>query len=241
MREPKQAREAARREIHLPIREYIAELRECREAFKLLASMFCLWTGLHAFLPFITIFPEKVVGASKSQALVVYVVLILTSALLSYPAGRMGARFGNRRCVILGTVTLIAAACVGLVVSTYVWLFPLAFLAGAGFAFTNALTFPLLAQLIPGSKVGVFTGVQTAFGAAAIPVSVVVNGTLISHFGFRSMFAFLAVMMVLDILCLLTINETAAQQQVSHFQEPEMMGTSAGAQTSPALAVETMR
>jgi maltose/moltooligosaccharide transporter len=214
VREPRASRDMARAEHTIRLGEYIRELRSFKEAFKFLISMFCLWTGLHAFIPFITIFPTKVVGATKSQALIVFVVLILTSAILSYPAGRLGARFGNRRCVILGTLTLIAAAGVGLIVPSYVWMFPLAVLAGTGFAFTNALTYPLLAQLIPGSKVGVFTGIQTAFGAIAVPVSVVINGTLINHFGFRSMFAFLAVMMVLDVLCLLTIDESAGREQV---------------------------
>jgi MFS family permease len=211
----------ARIEDRIPLRVYVAELRAFKEAFKLLVSMFFLWTGLHAFLPFITIFPTKVAGASKSQALVVYVVLILASAALSYPAGRLGARYGNRRCVILGTITLVAAALIGLVVPSYAWLFPLAILAGTGFAFTNVLTYPLLSQLIPGSKVGVFTGIQTAFGAAAVPVSVLINGTLISHLGFRSMFGFLAAMMLLDILCLLTIDERAAEKQVRAVEEAE--------------------
>lgn len=214
VREPKEARELAQREDKIPFPVYVRELRTFREAFKLLASMFCLWTGLYSFLPFITIFPTKVVGASKSQALIIYVVLILTSAALSYPAGRLGAKYGNRRGVVVGTLTLIGAAIIGLVVPSYFWMFPLAMLAGAGFAFTNVLTYPLLSELIPSSKIGVFTGIQTAFGAAAVPVSVIVNGTLISHFGFRSMFGFLAVMMVLDVCWLASINLPEARRQV---------------------------
>jgi MFS family permease len=76
----------------------------------------------------------------------VFVVLILTSAVLSYPAGRLGARYGNRRCVVLGTLTLIGAAFIGLIVPSYAWMFPIAMLAGTGFAFTNALTYPLLSR-----------------------------------------------------------------------------------------------
>lgn len=234
VREPTEARSVAQLEDKIPLRVYIRELRSFKEAFKLLASMFFLWTGLHAFIPFITIFPTKVVGASKSQAIVVFIVLILTSAALSYPAGRLGARYGNRRWIILGTLTLIGAALLGLAVPSYTWMFPLAMLAGTGFAFTNVLTYPLLAQLIPGSKVGVFTGIQTAFGAAAVPVSVLINGTLISHFGFRSMFALLAVMMVLDVLILLTIHESVAEKQV---REVEAQERAVAAGLTPAAAV----
>jgi Na+/melibiose symporter-like transporter len=229
VREPKEAREMAQREEKIPLRVYVRELRTFKEAFKFLASIFCLWTGLHAFLPFVTIFPTRVVGASKSQALIVYVVLILTSAALSYPAGRLGARYGNRRFVIVGTLTLIGAALLGLAVPSFIWMFPLAMLAGAGFAFTNVLTFPLLTQLIPASKVGVFTGIQTSFGAAAVPVSVLINGTLISHFGFRSMFAFLAVMMLLDVLWLASIDLAAGEAQVTSVEEAERAVVGVGA------------
>ena len=221
VREPTETMELAKIEERVPLRVYLANLRTFREAFKLLTSMFFLWTGIHAVLPFLTLFPVKVLGATKSQALIVYVALILTSAVLSYPAGRLGARHGNRRMVVLGTLTLIAAAVIGILVRSYIWMFPVAILAGCGFAATNALTYPLLAELIPASKVGVFTGIQTAFGAAAVPISVLITGTLINHFGYRSIFGVLAVMMVLDVAVLLSIDLIAAQEQVGRVEAEE--------------------
>jgi Na+/melibiose symporter-like transporter len=221
VREPKETMDLAAVEERVPLRVYLRDLRSFREAFKLLTSIFLLWTGLHAVIPFLTLFPVKVLGASNAQALIVYVVLILTSAVLSYPAGRLGVRYGNRRMVVLGTVTLVLAAMIGVVVPSYLWMFPLAMLAGCGFAATNALTYPLLAELIPAAKVGVFTGIQTAFGAAAVPVSILITGTLISHVGYRSIFAVLAVMMVLDIAVLLSIDLDAAHEQVRRVEDRE--------------------
>lgn len=232
VREPKESMDLAAVEERVPLRVYLGELRTFREAFKLLSSMFFLWTGIHAVLPFLTLFPVKVLGATKSEALIVYVALILTSAVLSYPAGRLGARYGNRRMVVLGTCTLIAAALIGVVVPTYALMFPVAILAGCGFAATNALTYPLLAELIPASKVGVFTGIQTAFGAAAVPVSILITGTLITHFGYRSIFAVLAVMMVIDVAVLLAIDLPAAREQVQRVEAAE----EAIAQRTPALS-----
>jgi Na+/melibiose symporter-like transporter len=221
VREPKETMDLAKVEERVPLRVYVADLRTFKEAFKLLSSMFFLWTGIHAVLPFLTLFPVKVLGATKSEALIVYVVLILTSAVLSYPVGRLGARYGNRRMVVAGTVTLIAAALIGIAVPTYALMFPVAVLAGCGFAATNALTYPLLAELIPASKVGVFTGIQTAFGAAAVPVSIIITGTLIDHFGYRSIFGVLAVMMVIDVAVLLSIDLPAAREQVSRVEAEE--------------------
>jgi Na+/melibiose symporter-like transporter len=222
VREPARATEQARREEAIPLRVYLEEMRVFREAFKLLLSVFFLWTGLNAILPFITIFPIKIVHASKSQALIVYVVMILAAAVCAYPFGRLAGRFGNRRLIAIGTGLLILAALWGLVVPSYVWLFPLAVLAGAGFSATTALTYPYLSQLVPGSRIGVFTGLQTAFSAVAVPVSVVVTGALIERFGYRSIFAMLAAMMVIDVLVLLSIDERAAADQVKRVEHEEL-------------------
>jgi MFS family permease len=223
VREPKEAATIARVEEKIPLATYIAEMRVFKEAFKLLVSIFFLWNGLNAILPFISTFPIKIVHASKSQALIIYVMIILSSAIFAYPFGWLGARYGNRRMIILGTVILVAAALLGLVVPSYVWLFPLAVLAGCGFSATTVLTYPYLSQLIPGSKIGVFTGLQTAFSAVAVPLSTVITGTLIDFFGYRSIFAMLAVMMVADIVCLLLIDEAAARQQVHEVEEAERL------------------
>lgn len=215
VREPKRATAVAAAERAIPWRTAVAELRRYKEALKLLVSVFFLWTGLNAILPFLTIFPKKVMHASSAQALVIYAVIILASALFSYPFGRWGARYGTRRCLLVGTVLLIGAALLGMVVPTYGWLFPVAILAGCGFAATTVLTFPYLAELVPAAKIGVFTGLQAAFSSAATPVSLVATGALITHFGYRSIFGMLALAMVCDLAVLLTIDESAARCQVA--------------------------
>lgn len=221
VREPKGAEIEARVEEAIPWRVYLSEMRVFSEAFKLLVSVFFLWSGLNAILPFITIFPIKIVAASKSQALLVYVAMILTAAICAYPFGRLATRYGNRRLIVVGTGMLILAALWGLVVPSYGWLFPLAVLAGAGFSATTALTYPYLSQLVPSSRIGAFTGLQTSFSAVAVPVSVVLTGILINRFGYRSIFAMLAVMMVCDVAVLLSVNEGVAREQVRRVEEAE--------------------
>jgi Na+/melibiose symporter-like transporter len=214
VREPRRAQEQARVEESIPPSMYVREMRTFREAFKLLLSVFFLWSGLNAILPFLTIFPKKIVHATTSEALLVYVALILAAAICAYPFGKLAERYGNRPMIVLGTVLLILAALWGLVVPSYPWLFPLAVLAGCGFSATTALTYPYLSRLVPGSRIGVFTGLQSAFSAVALPGSVLLTGLLIDHFGYRSIFAMLAGSMVFDVLLLLSIDEDAARRQV---------------------------
>jgi GPH family glycoside/pentoside/hexuronide:cation symporter len=221
VRESEHAGQAARQEAVVPFRTYIDDLRRFTEALKLLISVFFLWTGLNAILPFLTIFPVKIVHASDTQAFVTYMVIVLFTAIWAYPWGWLAARYGHRPMIALGTVLLIAAALLGLVVPSYIWLFPLAALAGTGFSATTVLTFPYLSILVPDSKIGVFTGLQTAFSAVAVPISVALTGALIDRFGYRSIFAVQVVMMAIDIAILWRVDEVKARQQVEFITRME--------------------
>jgi maltose/moltooligosaccharide transporter len=221
VREPKEASVQARVEEKIPLRTYIEEMRQYKEAMKLLVSIFFLWTGLNAILPFISSFPKHIVHATDSQSLLVYVTVIASAGVFAYPFGVWARKYGIRKMIIVGTLLLIASAAMGLVVPSYSWLFPLAVLAGCGFSATTVLTYPYLSFLVPGSKMGVFTGLQTAFSAVAVPLSAAVTAGLIGLFGWRSIFAMLAAMMVIDVYVLTTIDEDAAQKQLKESEERE--------------------
>jgi maltose/moltooligosaccharide transporter len=221
VREPQVATEEAQNEERIPLRAYVAELRTFREALKFLLCIFFFWNGILAMLPYLNRFMTKTIGVTDSQALLVFTALILTSAIFAYPFGWLGARFGNRRFIGLGCAILVLASIVGLVVPSYGFLYPLAMLAGCGYAAANALLYPYLAGLVPESKIGVFTGLKTAFAAIATPISVVVTSMLIDVFGYRSIFAIVAVMMFISIGFLLSIDEGAAAEQIGDLRNEE--------------------
>ncbi|GAC1444709.1 MAG: SLC45 family MFS transporter [Chloroflexota bacterium] len=219
--EPKQAIKSAEVEAKIPLRQSIRELRVFTEANKLLISIFFLWSGLNAIIPYLTVYTKKTMGATNSKALIIYLIVILSSAIFAYPFGRLGARYGNRRFIIVGTVILIVAAIGGIFAPSYTSLYPVAILAGLGFSATTALTYPYLSQLVPGSKIGVFTGLQAAFSSVALPLSVAVTSALIHFFQYRSIFAMLAVMMVVDVYFLSSIDEDVAKYQVRQVENKD--------------------
>lgn len=147
--------------------------------------------------------------------------MIVSAGVFAYPFGLWARKYGIRKMIIIGTLVLIASAAMGLVVPTYFWMFPLAILAGCGFSATTVLTYPYLSFLVPGSKMGVFTGLQTAFSAVAVPLSAAATAGLIGLFGWRSIFAMLAAMMLVDVVVLITIDEEAAQAQLKESEERE--------------------
>jgi maltose/moltooligosaccharide transporter len=221
VREPARAGDEARRETSIPLRVYIAEIRAFREAFKFLLGDFFFWNGLFTMLPFLNRFMTKTIGISDSKALIVNAVLILTAAACAYPAGRLGRSRGYKGVVVVGCVILIAASLLGLVVNSYAFLFPVAALAGCGYAAVNALLYPYMASLVPHSKIGVFTGVRTAFSAIATPISVGAASLLIDVFGYRGIFVVVMAAMALAILMFLSIDERAATEQIARVEAGE--------------------
>lgn len=234
VREPRDASIAAQQEEKIPLREYIRELRTFKEAFKLLVSIFFLWTGLNAVIPFLTVFTKKEMHVDNHRAIIIYLVVILASAAAAYPFGRMGARFGNRRMIVVGTLLLIVAAIGGIIAPSYNALYPVAILAGIGFSATTALTYPYLSTLVPANKIGVFTGLQSSFASIAVPLSTGLTAALIHFFGYRSIFAMLALMMVGDIVLLLSVDEKAARLQVERIDRSKELAL---AQTLPLRVV----
>ena len=67
VREPKDAAREAHVENRIPLRVYVREMREFKEALKLLVSIFFLWTGLNAIIPYLTVFTKKEMHVSDSE------------------------------------------------------------------------------------------------------------------------------------------------------------------------------
>lgn len=214
VREPKDAAREASTEEHIPLRAYVDEMRTFREAFKFLLADFFFWNGIFTILGLLNRYMEKSVGVTKSEALNVFAIMIVVSAICAYPAARLGNRIGYKPVAVTGCALLIAASFLALLARSYAWLFPVAVLAGCGYGTVNALLYPYLASLVPGSKVGVFTGIRTSFSGVATPFSIGIASLLTLVFGLRAIFGVVAVAMACAIWMFLTINAAVAKRQV---------------------------
>ena len=94
VREPKDAAREASTEEHIPLRAYVDEMRTFREAFKFLLADFFFWNGIFTILGLLNRYMEKSVGVTKSEALNVFAIMIVVSAICAYPAARLGNRIG---------------------------------------------------------------------------------------------------------------------------------------------------
>ena len=75
----------------------------------------------------------------------------------------------------------------------------------------TAVTWPLLTALIPPDKTGVFAGLKAAAESVAIPLSVLVAAEVfLPHFGYRGIFAMLALTITLALVLLLSLVRVPA-------------------------------
>lgn len=225
VREPTVGRQSARREERIPIRRYVADLRQFAQAQKLLVSFFFLWTGLNPLVVYLGPFVKHDFAPAAlpfgfprlprdAQAYAILLTLFALVAVFAYPWGRLQRRYGYRPMITIGTILMMAAAAVALLVRSYTLLFPVAILAGAGFSATTVLNFPYLSTLVPGEKMGVFTGLQAAFTSIAVPISTLIASLLITHIDYRAIFALQLVMMIVDLAVLWRVDEAAARLEV---------------------------
>jgi predicted MFS family arabinose efflux permease len=76
--------------------------------------------------------------------------------------------------------------------------------AGLGNGAATAMAWPLLTALIPPEKTGVFAGLKAAAESIAIPLSVLVAAEVfLPRFGYRGIFAMLAINIILALVLLI--------------------------------------
>jgi len=212
--EPPAAERSAHQENRVPLKQYLTDLRQFGQAQKLLISFFFLWTGLNPLVVYLGPFVKHDFHASNSKAYLILLVLFALVAVFAYPWGILQKRYGYRPMITIGTVMMMVAAGVALLVRSYVLLFPVAILAGAGFSATTVLNYPYLSTLVPAGKIGVFTGLQTAFSSIAVPVSTGIATLLILNIDYRAIFALQFVMMIADLVILWRIDESRASKEI---------------------------
>jgi MFS family permease len=79
-------------------------------------------------------------------------------------------------------------------------------LAGIGNGAATAMSWPLLTELIPSNETGVFAGLKAAADSIAIPLSIVVAAELfLPRFGYRGIFAMLAINIAVALVLLVLI------------------------------------
>jgi MFS family permease len=171
------------------------------------------------------VFVKEITGGTAYQAMLMFVVLMVTTAVGVLPFGWVSDRLCPKRVLFIGMATVGVAALLGLWVTTLAQIAAVMVLAGVGNAARSASAYPLLTELVPSEEIGFYTGLQTTTLSIATPLTAVLTGWLINasrnltgvHLpfeGFRLIFLVCAVCIFISLAFLAALHQTAAREEI---------------------------
>ena len=185
-----------------------------RQARKSLLTLFFSGVGIGAVLPFLTVFVTKITHCSDHQAEMMFLVLMIATAVGVLPFGWLCDRLGPKGVLMVGLGLIVLAAANGLWVTTLPQVAGVLVIAGLGNAAQSASAYPLLTRLVPREEVGFYTGLQSTALSIAAPVTSVVTGLLVDRGGYRWIFAVCAVSVAIALFVLSLVKVEQAAQEV---------------------------
>jgi Na+/melibiose symporter-like transporter len=195
---------AAAERQRLPLRAYLDAVIQHRQAVRYLGTLFVYQFGLNAILPYLVLFVVEDIHQTNQVAFGLSAALLVVTALGAIVFGRLADHIGTRRVMAIGWTLLAVSAIAGVLVTTLVETTIVVLVAGVGNGAATAVSWPLLTALIPPEKTGVFAGLKAAAESVAIPLSVLVAAEVfLPHFGYRGIFAMLALTIILALILLL--------------------------------------
>jgi Na+/melibiose symporter-like transporter len=187
----------------LPIRAYVDAILEQRQAVRYLGTLFVYQFGLNAIVPYLVLFIVAEIHQTEQVAFGLSAMLLVVTAIAAVLFGKLADRIGTRRVLAIGWGLLAVSAVAGVLITTLAETVVVVVLAGVGNGAATAVTWPLLTALIPPERTGVFAGLKAAAESIAIPLSVVVAAEVfLPRFGYRGIFAMLALNIILALVLL---------------------------------------
>jgi MFS family permease len=204
IREPRHLEhEASESQQRLPWRAYLDALLEQRQAMRYLGTLFVYQFGLNAIIPFLVLYIQEEIHQTQQTAFALSAALLVFTAIGAVVFGKLSTRLGTRRVLAIGWALLAVSAVGGVLVTSLAEVAVVVVVAGIGNGAATAVTWPLLTALIPAEKTGVYAGLKAAAESIAIPLSVVVASELfLPRFGYRGIFAMLALNIILALVLL---------------------------------------
>jgi Na+/melibiose symporter-like transporter len=195
VREPEH--NASAHQEHLSIRSLPKVLAQEKPLAIYVLSMAIYWLGAGAASPFITRFGVKELGIPEETSFVLLLMVVIATSAGAVLFGWLGDKFGRKRVLQPALILFAIAALLGSQVHDLSAAIPVMLLVGLGNAAPTALHLPLLADLVPHNRAGVFMGYANMVWSVAQPVGALAAGLLVDATqSYRSIFIMAAACMV---------------------------------------------
>ena len=190
-------------------------LREKEASTKLLLGAIFLWfIGWNGVETYFTLYGTEVWGLEKDAAAQYLTFFSLTFLLMAIPSGFIASRFGRKKIILLGLVgmflMLSSATLVGVPWPTVAILLAI---GGLFWALININSFPMVADMAPASRLGLYTGLYYFSSQLAAILAPPVFGFAMDITSRKAMFPMAAVAFVLAFLMLMGVRRGEAAGQ----------------------------
>ena len=185
--------------VHLAV----SQKESRRSLLFILLSVFLWFMAYNGVTTAISRYCENVFHIDVSASSGFTLVALIAAAAAFIPVGALSSKIGRRPVIFVGIGLMLT----GFIAATFMgeglfasakFLFYIVFaLVGIGWAAINVNSFPMAVQISSEEDVGKYTGYYYAFSMAAQVATPIVSGFLISAFGYRILFPYAAIFMVL--------------------------------------------
>jgi MFS-type transporter involved in bile tolerance (Atg22 family) len=195
-------------EQKVPIRKSIKHIfgEKDKSAMYILLSLLFWFIAYQGVLPFVGLYSTEVLGTSSGTAALAAGMVGVAYAIFAIPSGVVAHKHGRKK-----TIRRALACLVGILMLIFfhdpltsglgqlgrqLTFWALLFCFGIFWVTVVTNSFPMLWQMANYQTMGIYTGLYYFFSQLASIISPPITGTCIDIFGFRSLFVFAAVCML---------------------------------------------
>ncbi|MDR7542928.1 MAG: MFS transporter [Armatimonadota bacterium] len=188
------------------------EVRRHRALLLLAVLGFCAVAALNGVQNMFTRFGVHRLGLDAAGAAGLLGVFVLTFIAAAVPAGAVGDRFGRVRALRAGLAGTVGAFLLAHAAQAPGPLTAALLLGGLAWALFLTNAYPVLLELIPARRVGLYSGLWGATGALGGLVAPPLYGWVVDRWGFGVFFVPGVALTVLALACGLALGGAAARQ-----------------------------
>ncbi len=178
-----------------------------RSLLFLLLSVFLWFMAYNAVTTAFSKYAQEVLGIMGGGFANSLLVATVAAVLAYIPVGLFASNMGRKRTILIGITIMFVAFVVAFAFTSYHPMINLLLGAvGIGWAAINVNSYPMVVEMAKGSDTGRFTGYYYTFSMAGQVVTPIVSGAFLEFVGYRTLFPYAAVFMLLAFLTMLMVK-----------------------------------
>ncbi|HBS93882.1 MAG TPA: hypothetical protein DEA85_07675 [Firmicutes bacterium] len=179
----------------------------------LLAAIFCWFIGWNGVETYFTLYGTEIWELTKEAAAQYLTYFSLAFLLMAIPSGFIASAIGRKKTIIVGVVGMGIMLAVAYTIGVP-W--PMAaILLGCGgifWALVNINSFPMVADMAPAAKLGLYTGLYYFSSQLAAILAPPVFGFVMDYTSRKAMFPMASLAFVLALICISGVRRGEAKK-----------------------------